>query len=110
MNRRKRNHYQIKKNNKRNLNVLYIFRSVKHIYAQIIDTNGKVLLAVNSKHIKTTNEIKTYNILGAAEVGKLIGLKAKELGILEVVFNRGEYKYHGRVKALAEAARENIKI
>ncbi len=84
---------------------LNVFRSNKHIYAQIIDdTLGKTLAASSTKSLK---DIKTTsNIEAAKAVGSDIAAKAKEAGIKNVVFDRGGYLYHGRVKALAEAARE----
>jgi large subunit ribosomal protein L18 len=67
-----------------------VFRSVKHIYAQVIDDSKGVTVAA----------------AGAKEIGKLVAERAKDKGIKAVVFDRGGYQYHGRVKALAEAARE----
>ena len=86
---------------------LTVFRSSKHIYAQLIDdTKGETLAAASSLE-KTTREAKTGANIGAAKVvGKLIAERAKEKGIKDVVFDRGGYLYHGRVKALADAARE----
>lgn len=81
---------------------LSIFRSSKYIYAQIINSDGKVLTAQSD--VKA--EDKLTKIQSAAEVGKEIAKKAIALGIKEVVFDRGGYKYHGRVKALCEGARE----
>jgi len=85
---------------------LCVFRSLNHIYAQIIDDEkGKVLASVSDlKMAKAKNrESKTER---AKKVGKLIAQKAKEKKIEKVVFDRAGYKYHGRVKALAEAARQ----
>ncbi len=83
---------------------LSVFRSNKNIYAQIIDDSiGKTLSAASS--LETENRGK-LNITAAQNVGRLIGEKAKKAGILEVVFDRGGYKYHGRIKALADGARE----
>jgi large subunit ribosomal protein L18 len=87
---------------------LSVFRSSKHIYAQIIDdTQGETLAAASSIE-KTLREIlKTgANIDAARATGKLLAERAKAKGIADVVFDRGRYIYHGRVKALAEAARE----
>jgi len=82
---------------------LCVFRSNKHIYCQIIDDEeGKTLVSAND--IKITK--KMTKVEKAREVGRLIAKKAKEKGIEKVVFDRGGYKYHGRVKALAEGARE----
>jgi large subunit ribosomal protein L18 len=82
---------------------LTVFRSNKHIYAQIIDDlKGKTLVSVSEKDIKTEGN-KT---LRAQEIGKAVAQKAKTKKITKVVFDRGSYKYHGRVKALADGARE----
>ena len=81
---------------------LNVFRSNKNIFAQIIDDTKGVTLA-SASSLKFENG---GNIEGAKEVGKLIAEAAKNAGINEVVFDRGGYIYHGRVKALAEAARE----
>ena len=86
---------------------LSVFRSNTGIYAQIIDDdNGKTLVSASSldKDLKLKNG---SNIEAASKVGESIAKKAKEAGITKVVFDRGGYLYHGRVKALAEAAREN---
>src|SRR5580698_2399846 len=84
---------------------LAIFRSVAHIYAQVIDdTKGVTLVAANSTE---GDEKKTGgNVAAAREIGKRVAERAKEQGIKQVVFDRGGYIYHGRVKALADAARE----
>lgn len=84
---------------------LCVFRSNKGIYAQIIDdTVGKTLVSASTldKEIKT----KASNIEAAKEVGELVAKRAVKAGIENVVFDRGGYIYHGKVKALAEAARE----
>ena len=84
---------------------LAVFRSVKHIYAQVIDDAVGHTLAAASSNEK--NGIKSGgNVAGAKAVGKLLAERAKEKGVKSVVFDRGGYLYHGRVKALAEAARE----
>ena len=87
---------------------LSVYRSSKHIYAQVIDDDQGVTLASASSIEKTAREgLKTGASVDAAKaVGKLIAERAKEKGIKDVVFDRGGYLYHGRVKALAEAARE----
>jgi len=83
---------------------LNVFRSNKEIYAQVIDdVKGITLVSSSSKVLK----INGGNIEGAKAVGKDIALKCKEAKIEKVVFDRGGYLYHGRVQALAEAAREN---
>ncbi len=85
---------------------LAVFRSLKHIYAQLIDdTHGRTLAAASSSE-KTGSVATGGNLAGAKEVGKLIAGRAKEKGYKLVVFDRGGYLYHGRVRALAEAARE----
>ena len=82
---------------------LSVFRSVKHIYAQlIIDEKGKTILAIDDRKIKG----KKTKIDKALEVGKLIAKEAISKKIEKVVFDRGGYKYHGRVKAVADGARE----
>jgi len=87
---------------------LSVFRSSKHIHAQLIDDDKGVTLVAASSLEKTMREgAKTgANIAAAKAVGKLIAERAKEKGIKEVVFDRGGYLYHGRIKALADAARE----
>ena len=81
------------------------FRSLAHIYAQVIDDEKGVTLVAASSMDKDF-EGKGGNVDGAKKVGAAIAKKALEKGINEVVFDRGGYLYHGRVKALAEAARE----
>lgn len=84
---------------------LSVFRSNKHLYAQIIDDrSGKTLLSVSDFDI--TKKPKTGMELAAA-IGKMVAEKAIAAKISRVVFDRGSYAYHGRVKALADAAREN---
>ncbi len=87
---------------------LSVFRSSKHIYAQLIDDDAGTTLASASSIEKTTRDgLKTGASVEAAKaVGKLIAQRAQEKGIKDVVFDRGSYLYHGRVRALAEAARE----
>jgi len=85
---------------------LNVFRSEKHIYAQIIDdSKGETLCASSS--LEKSFKGSGANKEGAAEVGKQVAARAKKKGIEEVVFDRGGYIYHGRVKELAEAARES---
>ncbi len=88
---------------------LSVFRSSKHIYAQVIDDDRGVTLASASSIEKAAREnLKTGASVDAAKaVGKLIAERAKEKGIKDVVFDRGGYLYHGRVRALADAARES---
>lgn len=84
---------------------LSVFRSLKHIYAQLIDDEKRhTLTSASDLELKIKKKMKKIEI--AKEVGKLIAKKAQELKIEKVVFDRGGYKYHGRVKALAEGARE----
>jgi large subunit ribosomal protein L18 len=87
---------------------LSVYRSGKHIYAQLIDDGGNqtIVAASSSEGAKDGAAAKTYNVAAAAAVGKLIAQRALEKGVKQVVFDRGGYLYHGRVKALAEAARE----
>jgi large subunit ribosomal protein L18 len=82
---------------------LAVFRSVKHIYAQVIDDSaGRTIVAASSNEKAAANG---GNLAGAKSVGKSVAERAQEKGIKSVVFDRGGYLYHGRVKALAEAAR-----
>ena len=84
---------------------LNIFRSNSHIFAQIInDEKGTTLVSSSSVELKIKNG---GNVEGAKLVGEDLAKKAKSAGITKVVFDRGGYQYHGRVKALADAAREN---
>ena len=86
---------------------LSVFRSGKNIYAQIIDdAAGTTLAAASSLDKSLKGKIKGSDQKAAAEVGKLIAERGTKAGIENVVFDRGGYLYHGRVKALADAARE----
>ena len=87
---------------------LSVFRSSKHIYAQVIDDTKGLTIASASSLEKTMREgMKTgANINAAKSVGKLVAERATQKGIKDVVFDRGGYRYHGRIKALADAARE----
>ena len=81
---------------------LVIFRSLKHITAQIVDdTSGRTLMTVSSTDIESGKKTEK-----SAQVGKRIAARAKDAGITKVVFDRAGYKYHGRVKAVADGARE----
>jgi large subunit ribosomal protein L18 len=85
---------------------LAVFRSLKHIYAQVIDdASGKTLASASSRDKDAST--KGANQAAAKAVGALIAKKAKDKGIKQVVFDRGGYQYHGNIKALADAAREN---
>jgi large subunit ribosomal protein L18 len=87
---------------------LAVFRSNKHIYAQIIDdSKGTTVTAASTLDVDAKQNVKHGgNIAAAKAVGKLVAERAKAKGIETVLFDRGGYLYHGRVKALAEAARE----
>jgi len=85
---------------------LSVFRSGKHIYSQVIDDRAKETLASASTNEKEATVGKTYNIDAASSVGKKIAERAIAKGVKHVVFDRGGYIYHGRIKALADAARE----
>jgi large subunit ribosomal protein L18 len=87
---------------------LCVFRSNLHMYAQVIDdTQGHTLVAASTKDRLARDQINgDTKVEQAAAVGKLIAQRAQDAGITQVVFDRGGFKYHGRVKALAEAARE----
>ena len=82
---------------------LAVFRSIKHIYAQVIDDLAGVTLVAASSAEK--GALDGGNLAGAQAIGKLVAERAKEKGIEKVVFDRGGFLYHGRVKALADAAR-----
>jgi large subunit ribosomal protein L18 len=87
---------------------LAVYRSLRQVYAQVIDDQaGRTLASASSLDAEFQKQLKTGGNLAAAKlVGKLIGERARAAGISQVVFDRGGYKYHGRVKALADAARE----
>lgn len=85
---------------------LSVFRSSKNIYAQIIDDAGGVTLAHASSLESGKATVKGADKEAAARVGKLVAERAIEKGVKDVVFDRGSYVYHGRIKALADAARE----
>ena len=87
-------------------NRLTVFRSNSHIYAQVSSFDGSVILASASTLESTLKADNNGNTEAASKVGKLIAERAIEKGIKEVAFDRSGYKYHGRVKALADSARE----
>jgi large subunit ribosomal protein L18 len=101
--RKKRTRSQIAAHS--NLPRLSVFRSLKHFYTQIIDdSSGKTVCAATDSEVKDSKNMKPTAI--AKEVGKLIAIKALEKKVETVVFDRGNYQYHGRVAAAAEGARE----
>ena len=86
---------------------LAIFRSLNHIYVQVIDDlAGTTLASASTRDKGFSGSGGTGNTAAAAEVGKIIAERATKAGISDVVFDRGGFKYHGRIKALADAARE----
>jgi large subunit ribosomal protein L18 len=105
--RKARNRYKLKKNAKGRAR-LSVFRSGRHIYAQIIqDTDGKTIVAASSVDGDVRGQVKKgAGKDAAAAVGRVLAERAAKAGVKAVVFDRGGYIYHGRVKALAEAARE----
>ena len=105
--KKKRIRFKIKRNSN-NRPRMSVFRSDKNIYVQIIDDNiGKTLITTSTLEKKIKSKIKkSTNKDAASEIGKIIAEKAKAKGIKKVFFDRGPYLYHGRIKALAEAARK----
>ncbi len=104
---RRRRHNRVRKNvhGSPSRPRLAVFRSNRYIYAQIIDDDaGRTLAAASSQEKKLRK--KSLSAETAAEVGKLVAARASEAGVETVVFDRGGFPYHGRVKALADAARE----
>lgn len=85
---------------------LCVNRTPRHIYAQVISPDGGQVLAAASTVDASLRDGATGNVEAAGKVGKLIAERAKEAGVTKVAFDRSGYKYHGRVKALADAARE----
>jgi large subunit ribosomal protein L18 len=101
INRKKRIRAKVSGTNKRPR--LCVFRSLKGLYAQVIDdAKEKTIVFANINEMKVAKN----NLEGALNLGKLIAKKCKEAKISEVVFDRGGYKYHGRIKAIADGARE----
>lgn len=86
---------------------LSVHRTPQHIYAQILSADGSKVLAAASTVEKELKDGSTGNVEAANKVGKLIAERAKAAGVTQVAFDRSGYKYHGRVKALADAARES---
>jgi large subunit ribosomal protein L18 len=104
---RRRRHFRVRKSvhGTQTRPRLAVFRSNRHIYAQIIDDDGgRTLVAASSGESAVKTDGLTVET--ATAVGNLVGARASDAGITKVVFDRGGYKYHGRIKALAEAARE----
>jgi large subunit ribosomal protein L18 len=88
-------------------NRLQVFKTNSHIYAQILDSGSKVIVSASSLDSDMRKDLGNGgNVSAAARIGSQIGLKAKEKGLEKVAFDRSGFKYHGRIKALAEAARE----
>jgi large subunit ribosomal protein L18 len=86
---------------------LNVYRSLNHIYAQVIDDNtGKTIASASTVQGKKGSKKTGGNVPSAKEIGKTIAQRAQEKGVKRVVFDRGGYLYHGRIKALADAARE----
>ncbi|MGH9571642.1 MAG: 50S ribosomal protein L18, partial [Candidatus Angelobacter sp.] len=86
---------------------LNVYRSLNHIYAQLIDdSSGKTVAQASTVQGKKVSRKTGGNVASAKEVGKTLAQRAQEKGIKKVVFDRGGYLYHGRIKALADAARE----
>ena len=84
---------------------LTVHRTNLHIYAQVIDDTQAVTLASASTNEKDGKDAKSWNVEAASSVGKKIAERAKKAGVTQVMFDRGGYIYHGRIKALADAAR-----
>ena len=105
--RKRRTRYALRKTNPGRAR-LSVFRSSKNIYAQVIDDQaGRTLAAASTIDKALKGELKSGSNQAAAEaVGKLVAERAKKAGVDTVVFDRGGYRYHGRVKAVADAARE----
>lgn len=87
---------------------LSVYRTPRHIYAQLITTDGKVLASASTLNADTKKDcVYGGNIQAAALVGKTIALAVKEAGVTQIAFDRSGFRYHGRIKALADAAREH---
>ena len=91
----------------RDVNRLTVFRSNNHIYAQIMNNSGSEVLVSASSNEPSFKSKKTGNVEAASIVGKVIAERALKKGIEKVAFDRSGYKYHGRVKAVAQAARDS---
>lgn len=114
--RKNRERYKIQTNNKRCLPRLFVICSEKNVHAQIIQDNygGKILASISTLQENVKNQLKdeakSYNVQGASIVGEALGQIAKSNNILEVVFDKGSKKYHGRIKAFADGVRRYITI
>ena len=84
-----------------------IFRSNKHLYAQIISSDSKILASVSSLHKEFREKVSGNNIASASILGENLAKKAKDIGIKKLSFDRSGFKFHGKVKAFAEAIRNN---
>lgn len=105
LNKAKRIRFRLKKCNKSNLPRLFVHITEKHAYASIA-IGGKIIVSYSSQNVKDVENFKSYNVEGAKYIGKKIAQLAIEKDINNVYFDRGEKKYHGRVKAIADGARE----
>ena len=85
---------------------LSVYRSSKHFYAQILDSLGSKVI-VSASTLEKDLKISSNNLDGASEIGKVVAERAMKNGIKKVVFDRSGYKYHGRIKALADSARKS---
>jgi large subunit ribosomal protein L18 len=104
---RRRRHVSVRRSLKGNAARprLAVFRSNRYIYVQVIDdTTGRTMVAASSQEAALRE--RTLTVDTAAEVGRLVAARAKEAGVSSVVFDRGGFRFHGRIKALADAARE----
>lgn len=108
--RNQRNRYTLRQKNKNKRLRLSVYRSGQHIYVQLIDdVKGATIASASSieKELRNAQKNKLGGTVAvAAEVGKLVATRALKLGVKDVCFDRGGYLYHGRIKALADAARE----
>ena len=105
---RRRRHFRVRKSVQGTASKprLAVFRSDRYIYAQIIDDeSGRTIASASSRESAVKG--KTLTVDTASEVGMLVGARAKDAGIAAVAFDRGGFKYHGRIKALADAARDS---
>ena len=103
--RTKRNRWNLKQDNKSERPRLSVHRTTRHIYAQIIDDAKGITLAAFSTQSKDFKDKKTWDVAAATKVGEGVAKLAKAAKVERVVFDRGGYYYHGRVKALADGAR-----